>query len=159
MRAKCVAITAMAMMITTAGFSQIRVKALVLNAGTSDAKATSAANNLVGVWHGEYRDLPWVTVTLTQDGGTLSGAILFYLHRKTSGTAETATAGTPEPLLQPQFDGKTLTFRVSPRHADPPKTLDDPPIAMTMEIIDPDHARLVNKEDPHLTGLLTRMWH
>jgi hypothetical protein len=89
---------------------------------------------------------------------SLLRAILFYLHRKTPGTAETATAGTPEPLLDPQFAGKTLTFRVSPRHADPPKTLDDPPMAMTMEIIDQDHARLVNKEDPHLTGVLTRMW-
>jgi hypothetical protein len=29
---------------------------------------------------------------------------------------------------------------------------------MTMEIIDQDHIRLVNKEDEHLTGLLTRMW-
>jgi hypothetical protein len=158
MRAKCVAIAAMAMMITIAGFSQARVKAIVLNASTSSATAASPANNLVGVWHGEYRDLPWVTVTLTPDRGALSGAILFYKHRKAPGTAETATAGTPEPLLDPQFDGKTLTFRVSARHADPPKTLDDPPIVMTMEIIDQDHARLVNKEDPHLTGLLTRMW-
>jgi hypothetical protein len=76
MRAKCAAIAAMAMMIT-AGFSQARVKALVLNASTSDTKATSAASNLVGVWHGEYRGLPWVTVTLTDEGGTLSGAVLF----------------------------------------------------------------------------------
>jgi hypothetical protein len=148
----------MAMMITMAGFSQARVKAIVLNAGTPGATAASAANNLVGVWHGEYRGLPWVTVTLTQHGGALSGAILFYLRRKMPGTAETATAGTPEPLLDQQFDGKTLTFRVSARHADPPKTLDDPPIVMTMEIIDHDHARLMNKEDPQLTGMLTRMW-
>jgi hypothetical protein len=148
----------MAMMITMAAFSQARVKAIVLSAGTSDAKAASAANNLIGVWHGEYRNLPWVTVTLTQEGGAFSGAILFYLRRKTPGTAETATAGTPEPLLDPHFDGKKLTFRMSPRHADPPTTLDDAPMEMTMEIIDQDHARLVNKEDPHLTGILTRMW-
>jgi hypothetical protein len=156
MRAKCAAIAAMLMMIAVTGFGQARVKAIVLNAGTPGVK--TAANNLSGVWHGEYRDLPWVTVTLTQEGEAFSGAILFYLHRKTSGSAETATAGTPEPLLEPHFDGKTLTFRVSTRHADPPKTLDDPPIVMTMEIVDQDHARLMNKEDPHLTGLLTRMW-
>jgi hypothetical protein len=30
---------------------------------------------------------------------------------------------------------------------------------MTMEIIDQDHARLINKEDPHLSGLLTRLSH
>jgi hypothetical protein len=148
----------MAMMVTVAGFTQARVKATGLNAGTPDAKVASAANNLVGVWHGEYRGLPWVTVTLTQDGGALSGAILFYLHRKMPGTVETATAGTPEPLLDPEFDGKTLTFQVSARHADPPRTLDDPPIVMTLEIIDQDHVRLMNREDPHLTGLLIRMW-
>ena len=158
MRTRCVAMAAMAMMIIMTGFSQARVKAIVLNADNPDAKASSAVNNLVGVWHGEYRDLPWVTVTITQDGGALSGAILFYLHRKTPGTAETATIGTPEPLLDPQFDGKTLRFLVSPRHADPPKTLDDPPMVMTMEIIDQDHARLVTEGDPHLTGLLTRLW-
>lgn len=158
MRIKRVAVTAMAMLVTVAGFSQARVEAIGLNAGTPDAKAASAANNLIGVWHGEYRGLPWVTVTFTQDGGALSGAILFYLHRKTPGSAETATAGTPEPLLNPQFDGKTLTFRVSPRYADPPKTLDDPPIVMTMELVDQEHARLVNKEDPHLSGLLIRLW-
>jgi hypothetical protein len=159
MRANLAAITAMVMMSTPAVFSQARVKAIALNADTPDAKAAEAANNLVGVWHGEYRDLPWVTVTLTQEGGALSGAILFYLHRKTPGTAETATAGTPEPLLDPRSDGKTLTFRVSTRHTDPPQTLDDPPIVMTMEIIDQDHARLINKEDPHLSGLLTRLSH
>ncbi|MFL6427740.1 MAG: hypothetical protein ACJ71S_05810 [Acidobacteriaceae bacterium] len=158
MRAKCVAIAAVAMMMTVPGFSQGRVKPIFLNASSSDAKVASSANNFVGVWHGEYRSLPWVTVTLIQDGGVWSGAILFYVHRKTPGTVETATAGTPEPLLDPQFDGKTLTFRVSARHANPPSTLDDPPIVMTMEIIDQDHARLVNKEDPHLTGLLTLMW-
>ncbi|HEX6494249.1 MAG TPA: hypothetical protein VF018_02110 [Acidobacteriaceae bacterium] len=158
MRAKCVAIAAVAMMMTLPGFSQARVKPIVLNAGTSDARAAPTANNFVGVWHGEYRGLPWVTVTLTQHGGALSGAILFYLHRKAPGTAETATAGTPEPLLDPQFNGKTLTFRVNARHADPPKILNDPPIVMSMESIDQDHVRLVNKEDPHLTGPLTLMW-
>jgi hypothetical protein len=157
MRAKYVPIAAMAMMITMAGSSQARVKAIALNAGTPGAK--TAANNLSGVWHGEYRDLPWVTVTLTQEGGAFSGAILFYLHRKTPGSAETATAGTPEPLLDLHSDGKTLTFRVSTRHTDPPRTLDDPSMAMTMEIIDQDHARLINKEDPHLSGLLTRLSH
>jgi hypothetical protein len=159
MRAKCVAIAAMAMMITVAGFSQARVKALVLNASTSDAKAMSAASNLVGVWHGEYRGLPWVTVTLTDEGGTLSGAVLFYLHRQTAGAAETAPAGVPEPLLDPHFDGTTLSFRVSAHHAGRPASLDEPPIPMTIEFIDADHVRLVNQQDPHLTGVLTRTSH
>ena len=158
MRAKCAAIAAMAMMIT-AGFSQARVKALVLNASTSDTKAMSAASNLVGVWHGEYRGLPWVTVTLTDEGGTLSGAVLFYLHRQTAGAAETATPGVPEPLLDLHFDSKALSFLVSAHHAGRPASLDEPPIPMTIEFIDADHVRLVNQQDPHLTGVLTRTSH
>jgi hypothetical protein len=58
-------------MITTAGFGQIPATASVSNAAVSDSMASSAANEIVGVWHGEYRGLPWVTVTLTDEGGTL----------------------------------------------------------------------------------------
>ena len=156
MRAKCVAMTAMAMMITMAGFSQMPAAARVSNAAVSESKASSAANEIVGVWHGEYRGLPWVTVTLTNEGGTLSGAVLFYLHRQTAGAAETATPGVPEPLLDPHFDSRTLSFQVSAHHAGRPASLEEPPIPMTIDFIDADHARLVNQQDPHLTGLLTR---
>lgn len=158
MRTKCMAIAAMTIMIAVACVSHAQMNVIVLNAENRDAKVVSGAKDFVGVWHGEYRNLPWVTVTIAQDGGTLSGAILFYLHRKTPGTAETATPGIPEPMLNPQFEGKTLTFRVSARHAHPPETLDNLPIVMMMEFIDRDHTRLINKDDPHLTGLLTRIW-
>jgi hypothetical protein len=143
-------------MITTAGFGQIPAAASLSNAAVSDWRASSAANEIVGVWHGEYRGLPWVTVTLTDEGGTLSGAVLFYLHRQTAGAAETATPGVPEPLLDPHFDSTTLSFRVSARRAGGPASLEEPPIPMTIEFIDADHVRLVNQQDPHLTGVLTR---
>jgi hypothetical protein len=145
--------------ITTAGFGQIPAAVSVSNAAVSDSKASSAAKEFVGVWHGEYRGLPWVTVTLTDEGGALSGAVLFYLHRQTAGAAETAAPGVPEPLLDPHFDSTTLSFRVSAHHAGGSAPLEEPPIPMTIEFIDADHARLVNQQDPHLTGLLTRTSH
>ncbi|MGB9416220.1 MAG: hypothetical protein WCB58_07880 [Acidobacteriaceae bacterium] len=159
MRARLAVGALVAAMITTAGFGQIPATASVSNAAVSDSMASSAANEIVGVWHGEYRGLPWVTVTLTDEGGTLSGAVLFYLHRQTAGAVETATPGVPEPLLDPHFDSTTLSFRVSAHHAGGPASLEEPPIPMTIEFIDADHARLVNQQDPHLTGVLTRASH
>jgi hypothetical protein len=155
MRARLAVGALVAAMITTAGFSQTPAAASVSNAAISGSKASSA-NEIVGVWHGEYHGLPWVTVTLTDEGGTLSGAVLFYLHRQTAGAAETATPGMPEPLLDPHFDRRTLSFRVSAHHAGGFASLEEPPIPMTIEFIDADHARLVNQQDPHLTGPLMR---
>jgi hypothetical protein len=159
MRARLAVGALVAAMITTAGFSQTPAAASVSNAAISDSKSSSAANESVGVWHGEYHGPPWVTVTLTDEGGTLSGAVLFYLHRQTAGAAETATAGVPEPLLDPHFDRTTLSFRVSAHHAGGAASLEEPPIPMTIEFIDGDHARLVNQQDPHLTGPLMRTSH
>jgi hypothetical protein len=156
MRARLAVGALVAAMITTAGFSQTPAAASVSNAAISDSKSSSAANESVGVWHGEYHGPPWVTVTLTDEGGTLSGAVLFYLHRQTAGAAETATPGMPEPLLDPHFDRRTLSFRVSAHHAGGFASLEEPPIPMTIEFIDADHARLVNQQDPHLTGPLMR---
>lgn len=147
MRARLAVGALVAAMITTAGFGQIPATASVSNAAVSDSMASSAANEIVGVWHGEYRGLPWVTVTLTDEGGTLSGAVLFYLHCQTAGAVETATPGVPEPLLDPHFDSTTLSFRVSAHHAGGPASLEEPPIPMTIEFIDADHARLVNQQD------------
>ena len=39
----------------------------------------------------------------------------------------------PEPLIDPAFDGKTLTFKVSHRHAHP-GTENDPPVAFRFEL-------------------------
>ncbi|HZD77346.1 MAG TPA: hypothetical protein VE218_10090, partial [Acidobacteriaceae bacterium] len=83
------------------------------------ARADAKDIGITGVWHGEHNGLPWITVTLTTESGTLSGAVLFYLHRQEPGSAETASPGVPEPMLDPRFDGRILTFEVSGRHASP----------------------------------------
>ena len=103
MRAKCVVVTAMAMMITMAGFSQARVNAIVLNAEYCRCEGRrQPLKNLVGVWHGEYRGLPWVTVTLTQDGGAfvrgypLLSASQNAWNRGNSGRRHTGTSARPK---------------------------------------------------------------
>jgi hypothetical protein len=65
--------------------------------------------------------LPAVVLVVTDEGGSLSGAVVFYFQtRKTVNDPWASTPGLPEPLFRLYFDGKTLSFQVSHRRAHPP---------------------------------------
>lgn len=124
--------------------------ALLLGAGLNFAQNTQAPPaSLVGVWRGQMDNLPAVTLTIRNEGGKLSGAIMFFLHVRATvndpWTSRPATAA--EPILDPVFDGKTLTFLVSHKYAHPPRTLNDPPSHFHLTLIGPDHAGLVNETE------------
>ena len=91
--------------------------------------------------------LPAVTLTVTDEGGSLTGAVLFYLHRREPGQQVTATPGVPEPLFNPKFDGKTLTFQVSHRRAHPPGTLHDGPVSFELKLDGADKGEFVNENE------------
>jgi hypothetical protein len=103
--------------------------------------------------------LPAVTLNITDEGGGLSGAVLFYLIKKSSVMSEptTATPGLPEPLFNPRLEGQSLVFEVSHRRAHPPRTLSDPPVHFRLKLIDQNKAELVNEGESSGTGVvLTR---
>jgi hypothetical protein len=103
--------------------------------------------------------LPAVTLNITDEGGGLSGAVLFYLIKRSSTMSEptTSTPGIPEPLFNPRVDGQSLVFEVSHRRAHPPKTLSDPPVHFRLKLLDQDKAELVNETENSGPGLvLTR---
>lgn len=107
-----------------------------------------ASVSLTGVWRGQMAGLPAVTLVLTDEGGKLSGAILFYLQvRKTANDPYTATPGLPEPIFGIRFDGKTLTFQVSHRRAHPPQSLSDPPATFSLTLTGSNQAKLVNENE------------
>ena len=108
-------------------------------AGAPDKKDNSA---VVGIWRGELDNLPGATLNVTDEAGSLQGAILFYLIRKHEGRAATSSPGVPEPLFNPQFDGKSLTFQMSHRHAHR-NTASDPPVTFRLDLTGPDEAKLV----------------
>lgn len=105
---------------------------------------------IYGIWRCEMHGLPAVTLTVTKEGGSLNGAVLFYLHRREAGQAETATPGVPEPLIKPRFDGQTFTFEVSHRRAHPPQTLHDAPVQFQLKLTSSDKGVLANlsENDP-----------
>jgi len=103
-------------------------------------KADNAA--IVGVWRGEMDELPVATLNITDEAGSLQGAMLFYLIRREEGKSPTTSPGIPEPLFSPQFNGKSLTFRISHRHAHS-DTSSDPPVTFRLDLTGPDEARLI----------------
>jgi hypothetical protein len=118
-----------------------------------EASANAPIN---GVWRGQMNGLPAVTLLVTDEGGRLVGGVLFYFRQRTTENSPwTVTPGLPEPMLNPQFDGKTLTFQISHRRAHPPGSLNDPPMPFHLTLAGRDKAELRNeKEGPPLT--LTR---
>ena len=117
---------------------------------------TSGSERFVGVWSGKMELLPAVTLNITDEGGGLSGAVLFYLIKKSSTMSEptTSTPGVPEPLFNPRVEGQSLVFEVSHRHAHPPRTLSDPPVRFRLKVIDADKAELVNESEKSGHGVV-----
>lgn len=124
--------------------------AMTTMAGLAQTSSASAAP-IEGVWRCQMEGLPAVTLTVTDEGGSLAGAVLFYLHRREPGQPVTATPGVPEPLFNPRFDGKTLTFQVSHRRAHPPGSLKDGPVNFALKLDGADSAEFVNgnEHDPN----------
>jgi hypothetical protein len=110
-----------------------------------------------GIWRGQMDALPALTLVVTDEGGSLSGAVLFYLHmRKSVNDPWTSTPGLPEPLFHLRAEGNTLTFQVSHRRAHPPRTLSDPPVTFTLTLAGDGTALLANQSE-HAPGFsLTR---
>ncbi|MFZ0395445.1 MAG: hypothetical protein WCF17_20425 [Terracidiphilus sp.] len=124
--------------------------AALLCAGVQAQNAPDAARTtaITGVWRGDMNGLPAVVMVVSDEGGQLTGAALFYLQiRKNASSPTTSTAGIAEPMLQPTFDGTTLRFAVSHRRAHPPHTLNDPPMPFHLKLIGPDKAELQNERE------------
>ena len=97
---------------------------------------------ILGIWRGELDNMPAVTLNITEEAGPLQGAILFYLIRRDEGKPPTSSPGIPEPLFNPHFDGKSLSFQLSHRHAHA-NTSSDPPVTFRLDLTGPDEAKLV----------------
>lgn len=149
MKVRYVLALVLPVLIAATGFAQ--------NGSAKDRVVLTGNADVIGVWRVDFEGLPWATITLTDEGGTLSGAILFYLHRREPGGAVTSSVpSVPEPLLNPHFDGRILSFAVSHRHAHPPGSLGDAPVHLQMDITSKDHATLVNQDEVGPSAALVR---
>jgi len=130
-----------------------RLLLVMMLMGTS---AIAADSSVAGTWRGRMHDLPAVVLTLRDDGGKLSGTIVFYfVHRNTEHDPwEVDTRHSIAlPLIDPKFDGKTISFQVSHKEAHPPRTLNDPPSSFLMRLTGKGEAELLNLSEGESSGL------
>ncbi len=106
------------------------------------ADKNSAIN---GVWRAQMGGLPAVVMTISDEGGDLAGAILFYLIRRDEGQPPRATPGIPEPLFNLKFDGKALDFLVSHRRSHGERTANDPAVHFRLRITGPGEGLLTTE--------------
>jgi hypothetical protein len=130
--------------------------ALALGQSGSVPTAQPDPSRVLGVWRATLDGLPAFTLSVTDEGGELQGAILFYLiKREKPGAPPTATPGVPGPIFHPVFDGKTLRFEVSHRGAHPPRTLHDTPVPFELTLDANGQAVVQNKWE----GMTLRVAH
>lgn len=130
-----------------AGFAVICTS--LLFAADSNAAVT-------GVWRAQIEGLPGVTMTISNEGGDLTGALLFYLIRRDEGQPPRSSPGIPEPMFRMKFDGQTLDFQVSHRRAHPPRTLNDLPVSFRLKLTGPDEGVLIRGSDEKSAVRLSR---
>lgn len=107
-----------------------------------------AHGKLIGVWRADADGLPAVTMVISDEGGSLKGAVLFYLHKREAvDKPYTSTPGLPEPMFNLKFNGATLTFQISHRRAHPPRTLSDAPVTFHLRLRGRDSASLSMGDD------------
>jgi hypothetical protein len=120
------------------GFAVIFVIATVV-AATDNRRDVA----IVGVWRGKLDKLPAATLNVTDEAGPLQGAVVFYLIRRDRGKPATSSPGDPEPLLNLQFDGKSLTFQLSRHSSADAYTSGNPPLTFRLDLTGPDEGKLV----------------
>ncbi|MFZ0395447.1 MAG: hypothetical protein WCF17_16735 [Terracidiphilus sp.] len=102
---------------------------------------------LLGIWQGQgaaqETGIPFVTLTLIDDGGNLYGAILLSVIRLEQGKRVASAPGIPEPILNPSFDGRTLRFQIRYRGPLPPGISSDGPVlTYRLKLTPPNKAEL-----------------
>ena len=110
------------------------------------AFAADKYSPVAGVWRAQMDSLPALTMTISDEGGDLAGALLFYLIRRDDGQPPRSSPGSPEPLFNLKFDGNALDFRVSHRRAHGPGTAHDPPVNFRLTITGPNEGMLVREK-------------
>ena len=111
------------------------------------AFAADENSAITGVWRAEMDGVPALVMTISDEGGELTGAILFYLIRRDEGQPIRSAPGIPEPLFNLKFDGEALEFRVSHRRAHGPRTANDPPVNFRLKLTGPNEGMLAREKD------------
>jgi hypothetical protein len=127
---------------------------LRLAAFTLLAPALFAADEarFLGVWRVQEAGVPALVMTISNEGGGLSGAVLFYMIRRDENQPVRSTPGIPEPLFRLKSKGDTLRFQVSHKRSHGARTANDPPVKFRLVVKSPGEGVLYNEDDAETPG-------
>ena len=104
--------------------------------------AASGESIFAGTWQGKMGDLPAVTLTVKDDGGKLSGTVVFYLlMRATEKDSWHVDGKATETLIEPKVEGNVLSFEVR-HHTSHGSDEYGPNVAMRVELLENGKAKL-----------------
>jgi hypothetical protein len=95
---------------------------LLLVSTTTFGQPAATAHNWIGVWHVQEANKPGVVITLADDGGSLTGTIVFDVWKRQTNEH---IATEPRTVVNPHLEGNTLAFQV--RRILKPHLKGDPP--------------------------------
>jgi beta-lactamase regulating signal transducer with metallopeptidase domain len=108
-----------------------------------------AESPIVGAWHADWPQhpgLPALDLTVSSDAGKLSGTVIFYWSLYKEGGSP--VAGQVEvPLIDPKFDGTTLSFKTKSKRDDQEK-------AFAMRLVRDNELQLISDESKLIIHLL-----
>jgi len=92
----------------------VMLLAVALLAGIAAAENDSP---IAGTWQGKMEDVPVVTLTLKDDHGTLSGAMISY-KIVNDGSGPQVAGKSSTDMISPKLDGKIFSYQVKDSNGD-----------------------------------------
>jgi hypothetical protein len=106
-----------------------------------------AKSSFAGTWEGKMNDLPGIDLNIDEEGGKVSGTIVFYFQERSNANEPWHVAGeSPVPLLAPRVDGRMLTFEVQHHKCHTCPEL-GPNVEFRMELAGPNEVLLWKQEN------------
>jgi D-alanyl-D-alanine carboxypeptidase len=103
---------------------------------TDDGPPATDQSPITGTWEGKMDGLPVLSITVKDEGGTLSGTVTFYKIRD-EGAGPKVEGKETTPLVSPKLDGKVLSFQAKGRSGDL--------VGFKMELTAKNEARIILK--------------
>jgi hypothetical protein len=123
-------------------------------AGSSFQTGQGQNGAIVGTWQGKFEkeNLPAITLILREEGDKLTGSVISYKYRTDNEGHPELEKKYEEPLTDPKFDGKTLSFKMK-FEVEEGKTIE---LAQEMRLLGGDKAELNEVGKPNESIRMTR---
>ena len=115
-------------------------------AGSSSQTSQGQNGAIVGTWEGKFEkeNLPAITLILREEEDKLTGSVISYKYRTDNEGHPELENKYEEPLTDPKFDGKTLSFKMK-FEVEEGKTVE---LAQEMRLLGGDRAELYEVDKP-----------